>query len=170
MHRPRDPLANIVAAFAQTVTDRVTEPSEMLGGLTAFAAAALTSIDKEPGISIDALARVLDYSHSGMVRLIDRLVGDGLVRRSRAAADARQVALSATRTGRRHARTIHARRIDWVEELLAQLAARERDELRTIVSKLLARMTSGRESADYTCRLCDESLCTPDRCPVELAV
>jgi hypothetical protein len=50
------------------------------------------------------------------------------------------------------------------------LGPAEQDQLRHLVEKLLAGMTRGREHADHVCRLCDETACPLDTCPVECAV
>ena len=38
------------------------------------------------------------------------------------------------------------------------------------LESLLGRITSGRQSADHICRLCDEDACPQESCPVECAV
>jgi MarR family transcriptional regulator, negative regulator of the multidrug operon emrRAB len=79
-----------------------------VAGHGASGPAALVALDGEAGGgSIDALRRILGITHSGTVRLVDRLAGAGLVER-RVGADARAVALHLTPQGRRLARRVLA--------------------------------------------------------------
>ena len=82
--------ANLLGACALAVAGR----------LPASAAdTALVALDGWlAGSTVDRLARVLALTHSGAVRLTDRLAGDGLVER-RTGADARSRALYVTPAG-----------------------------------------------------------------------
>ena len=160
----------LVAALVQTMSEQLTDDGSRLCGLSAAAAAAVISIDKNPGVAIDALARTLRYSHSGTVRLVQRLVDQGLVLRAREAEDGRVAALTLTKRGASVVTAIHRRRREWLSTLLSDIPPKQLDALQATISTVLTKLTVGRESADYICRFCDESICTPDRCPVELAV
>lgn len=121
------------------------------------------------GSTVDGLARVLDLTHSGAVRLADRLERDGLIER-RPGADGRTRALHATAAGAREARRLQSDRLTALEHVLAPLEAGERATLAALLEKLLAGLTSGHASAGRICRLCDPDLCGhPDRCPVTIA-
>ncbi len=160
----------LMSAFVQILTEQLTDDDSRLCGLSSAAAAALISIDKNPGIAIDALSRILRYSHSGMVRLVQRLVDQGLVVRGREAEDGRVAALTLTKRGAAIVTAIHRRRREWLVTVLNGIPPKQLDALQAAISTVLAKLTEGREAANYICRLCDESVCTPDRCPVELAV
>ena len=62
--------------------------------------AALIVIGYAAGLSNDMLRRIVGLSHPGAVRLVDKLVSDGLVERG-PGRDGRQVALQLTKRGRR---------------------------------------------------------------------
>ncbi len=160
----------LVAAFAQILSEHLTDDGSRLCGLSPAAAAAVISIDKNPGVAIDALARTLRYSHSGMVRLVQRLVDQRLVLRAREAEDGRVAALTLTKRGAAIVDAIHRRRREWLITLLSDIPTKQLDDLQATISAVLAKLTEGRESANYICRFCDERVCTPDGCPVELAV
>jgi DNA-binding MarR family transcriptional regulator len=153
--------ANLVGACALAVAGR----------LPASAAdTALVALDGWlSGTTVDGLARVLALTHSGAVRLTDRLAGDGLVER-RAGADARSRALHVTAAGSAEAARLRAERFAALEDVLGVLDAAERETLTGIVERLLAGITRAGAAPGRTCRLCDADVCGhPDRCPVTLA-
>lgn len=85
---------------------------------------ALLAIKGFPGrerVAMHELAERLHLKHHSAVGLVDRLVRRGLVRRRRAAEDARRVEVSLTARG---------------EALIARLSAIHRDELRQIGPEL----------------------------------
>ena len=119
------------------------------------------------GEPIDALRRVLGLTHSGAVRLVDRLEAAGLAER-RPGADARSVAVVLTPAGVAAAREARAGRERALEAALEALAPAERAALTELHEKLLAGLTGDRASAMRMCRLCDVEACGHDRgeCPV----
>jgi MarR family transcriptional repressor of emrRAB len=133
------------------------EAMASVAGHGASGPAALVALDGAGGISIDALRRQLGITHSGAVRLVDRLAGAGLVER-RVGADARAVSLHLTPQGRRAARRVLAVREAVLEQVLAALSAAQRAQL----DPLLAAMIEGIADARI-CRKCDTSRC--DACP-----
>src|SRR5689334_16992466 len=86
---------NLLGALALALSDAMTEVTEQCAHHGAAGPGALVSIANYPAISIERLRRVLHLSHSGTVRLIDRLVADDLVARS-PGADQRSVSLQLT--------------------------------------------------------------------------
>jgi MarR family transcriptional regulator, negative regulator of the multidrug operon emrRAB len=158
-HMSRD--ANLLGAAALAIAERL-PPSA--GDATLIALSTWLS-----GSTIDGLARVLHLTHSGAVRLADRLESEGLLER-RPGADGRTRALHLTAPGRRVATALQAERFAALEELLDPLAADERATLTQLLEKLLAGLTTDHASAGRTCRLCAPDVCGhPDRCPVTLA-
>jgi DNA-binding MarR family transcriptional regulator len=130
--------------------------------------AALAALDGYlGGEPIDALRQVLGLTHSGAVRLVDRLVDAGLARRRRGA-DARTVAVTLTAAGRAAAQAVRSAREAALEDTLAVLSPAERATLCALHEKLLAGLTSDRASARRLCRLCDAEACGHERgtCPV----
>ena len=161
--------ANLLGALALALTDRLIEETETRAKHGAAGPAALVSIGTAPGEPIDRLARTLVLSHSATVRLVDRLAADGLVAR-RSLSDGRAVGLHLTRSGATRRKAILEGRRQVLGEALAPLSAKQQDSLTALVETLLGRITSGRQSADHICRLCDEDACPQDSCPVECAV
>src|SRR6266852_640934 len=147
--------ANLLGALALAVCDRLREATEHLDdGLAASEPAALVTLAHYPGQSILTLGRTLGLTHSGAVRVADRLEASGLVVRA-PSGRGRTLALSLTQRGRSAARMVLARRQAAVEQLAA---------------RLLAGITTDRGSAHRICRLCDEPLCVGEAgCPVDQA-
>jgi MarR family transcriptional repressor of emrRAB len=163
---PRE--SNLLGALSLAVTERIGEAVEVASAQGSSAPAALAALETFlEGESIDALRRVLGLTHSGAVRLVDRLQSAALIERRRAA-DGRAVALALTPAGREAARRVLAEREGALRSLLAPLTADERSELARLHGKLLAGMATDRESARHLCRLCDPVACGhwDGRCPV----
>jgi MarR family transcriptional regulator, negative regulator of the multidrug operon emrRAB len=155
---------NALGALALEVARRVQEAGEAASPHGASVRAALTALHGlTGGQSIDALRRVIGLTHSGAVRLVDRLAAAGLAER-RVGADGRAVALQLTPEGRRAARRVLARREAAIETVLASLSARERADLARLHERLLAALTDGQQERRRVCRLCDVDACGRD-CP-----
>lgn len=161
--------ANLLAAAAQLVGDAVTD--RLAGELphTASAPAALISIAHQPGLSIERLRTALHLTHSGTVRLIDRLEAEELVRREKHGE--RALKLHLTRRGRRAVERIEAARLAAVAELLSPLNEQERRQLDGVLARLLADRTHNQDDLYRICRLCSFDACEPGAllCPVAQA-
>ncbi len=155
-------LANLLGAFATMINDGVlgamASAPELLREQTALALLA-----KYPSCSIEQLRDPLGLSHSGCVRLIDRLVAAGSVERH-AAEDGRAVALRLTRRGRSTVVSNTEKRADALMQLVGTLSADERGVLAQLVTQLLDRGTATPRAAGKTCRLCDYEACV--ECPM----
>jgi MarR family transcriptional repressor of emrRAB len=161
---PRD--ANLIGALGLALADRLGAATELAGGSsTAAALVALSARMARP--SIDALARIVGLSHSGTVRLVDRLERDGLVERRRGA-DQRSAALTLTPAGRRAARRVLTRREAELHSLLALLTGDQQAALAGAAERILAELGADAEAERRVCRLCDLDACgrSRGRCPV----
>ena len=161
--------ANLLGALALALGDGLRAATETAAEHGASSPAALVVIGSYPGRTIDALRPALGLSHSGTVRLIDRLAADGLVVRG-SGADGRSVSLQLTPAGKSAMRALLAERRRALEGPLAALTSQERRQLERISEKLLTAMTHTQAQADQFCRLCDEAVCPSARCPVECAI
>jgi MarR family transcriptional regulator, negative regulator of the multidrug operon emrRAB len=155
---------NLLGALSQAVTDRVRAVVESEVGHSGETPAALTLIGHEPGLSIDVLCKILNLSHSGAVRLIDRLQSDGLVER-RKGTDGRAVALFLTETGETLRVDILKRREAALMPILAVLSVQDQKRLTALLEKLLSKLPQTETEAFSICRLCDEGVC--QNCPME---
>lgn len=149
--------ANVVGALALALSDRIAQ------GVTAdvpFADAAALSamhhILERP--SIERLRQVLGLTHSGAVRLVDRLAEAGLVVRA-TGPDRRTTAVTLTDAGREQAARVTAARAAVLDAALAPLIADDRTALDRIVGALLIAMMREPGATRWICRLCDTGAC-----------
>jgi DNA-binding MarR family transcriptional regulator len=158
--------ANLLGTLSLAVAGRI--EAAVASPLGPSAPAALSALEGYlGGEPIDALRQTLGLTHSGAVRLVDRLEAAGLAER-RPGPDARTVAVALTPAGRGAAEEVRAARVAALEGALAVLSADERATLTGLHEKLLAGLTSDRASARRLCRLCDIDACGHHRgtCPV----
>jgi MarR family transcriptional regulator, negative regulator of the multidrug operon emrRAB len=127
-HSPRT--ANLVGAWSLVVADAVTRTTERETGLGGAVPAALVTIGAYRDQSIEELRSALGLSQPGTVRLVDRLVAEGWVRRAPGRRP-RTVALALTPAGRRMTRRVMAARVEQVLE----------------------------RGAERVCRLCERTVC-----------
>ena len=160
--------ANLLGAFVYAsygaVSARVTEKC----GLGGEAPGALVLIGSNPASSEKFISIALGLSHSGTVRLIDKFEKDQLIERRRAL-DKRTVALHLTAKGARRARMILATREQVLREVLGALDESDKERLVDLLESMLAKATTSDVIAEHICRLCDDSCCPQDQCPVTLA-
>ncbi|NJN59583.1 MAG: MarR family transcriptional regulator [Leptolyngbyaceae cyanobacterium SL_5_9] len=157
---------NLLGALALTVADGLSAAVEAIAEQGGEAPAALVTLGVEPGLSINALRKILNLSHPGTVRLVDRLEAQGLVER-RAGADGRTLALFLTDAGQERRRTILAKRRQQLQGMVSSLTDNEQTQLTQLLEKMLTAMTTSELRAFEICRLCEEEVCPGDRCPVE---
>jgi len=163
----RDRAANILGAAALAINDRadtVSRPAEVASDSMA---AALSAMDQFlDGPTLEQLRGVLGLSHSGAVRLVDRLVESGLAARGRGAdGRSRRVTLSAR--GARIAREMSSARLTSLDALTSGLTAGERRTLTELLGRVLGKVVETKDGGAWTCRLCDLTACgrAKGRCP-----
>lgn len=163
--------ANLLGALSLAAADRLHRATAEAAQHGASAPAALVALAGYlDGATLEALRQVLGLTHSGAVRLADRLDAAGLLARG-PQPDARAVALRLTPAGRRAAARVQAAREAALAEVLAPLAPGERETLAGLHARLLAGLTPDRAAARRLCRLCDADACghAEGRCPVTRA-
>jgi len=170
-------LTNLVGAFALALTDRVREATEATAHHTAAGPSALVALHEfVDGRSLEELRQVVGLTHSGTVRLVDRLAEQGHVER-RTGRDGRSVALVLTARGRRVAQRVIDARAQAIDALLTNLSDDERSALAALTERLLAAVTEDRlgerargrlPAGGWLCRQCDFDACGRPRgeCPI----
>ena len=174
--------ANVLGALSLVVADGMNTAVEAVAALGPSAPAALAAMHQFlDGGSVTQLSSVLGLSHSGTVRLVDRLVAEGLVERG-GAQDGRAVSVVLTRDGRDMAARILRTREKSLTSALSALSADEIDDLAATLDTMLTTMTLARaeqraargndRSQPWLCRLCDFDACgrSEGSCPVNNAV
>lgn len=154
---------NMLGAYVVAVADRLRQETEEVIGHTGGAAAALVTIAQFPDRTVEFLRQAIGLSHPAAVRVVDRLVEQGLVVR-RPAGRGPAVALTATEQGQRRARELLDRRARVLADALPELTDTEAAALTTILEKALAHLAAAPRTT--TCRLCDQCVCREADCPV----
>jgi len=163
--------ANLLGALSLAVADRLAQTTTVAAEHGASAPAALVALAGYlDGATLEALRQVLGLTHSGAVRLADRLDAAGMLTRG-SQRDGRAVALHLTPAGRRAADRVLAARETALAEVLGVLAPAQREALAELHERLLGGLTPDRPAARRLCRLCDAGACghAEGRCPVTRA-
>ena len=161
-------LVNLLGAAALGLSDAVGERVSAAAGLDAVAATALVAmLDFTPAGSVTRLSQVTGLTHSGAVRLVDRLVRAGYVDRW-PGPDARSRAISLTASGRGVAQRARRARRASIEQVIAELGDSQRESLAEFAADLVDRLATLRLQArargrppegGALCRLCDFRAC-----------
>lgn len=180
----RQHAANALGALSLAVADRMNTAVEAVAALGPSGPAALVAVHEFlDGGSVAQLSSVLGLSHSGAVRLVDRLVAEGLVERV-GAQDGRAVSVVLTQGGRRTAERILQAREKALASALSALSGDEIDNLAAALDTMLAAVTLARAEErsartndndrpqPWLCRLCDFAACgrSEGNCPVDHVV
>ena len=158
-----DRTANLLGVVGLAVAGRTRDTARDILNHAGETPSALVVIGYGSGPSNDQLRRILGLSHPGTVRLVDRLVADGLVER-REGQDKRSVALYLTRRGRALREELLKGRLAAIRPLLAPLTVAERETLSALLHKILSSMETTDMERRTLCRLCDNRVCS--NCPI----
>lgn len=156
--------ANLLGATALGLFDELKAALERQTGRSGESPAALVVLGHQPGLSNEALSRLLGLTHTGSVRLIDRLVADGLVERRASTVDRRGVALYLTPVGEAARRDVLARREALMTRLVRRLPPDDQSQLADLLAKLLQGLARDDTHKLRICRLCDDHACK--ECPI----
>lgn len=178
----RQHATNVLGALSLVVSDRMNTAVEAIATLGPSAPAALAAMHEFlDGGSVTQLSSVLGLTHSGTVRLVDRLAAEGLVERV-GAQDGRAVSVVLTQRGRRTAARILQTREESLASALSAFSLDEIDNLAAALDTMLTTMTLARAEErsartngrpqPWLCRLCDFAACgrSEGNCPVNNAV
>lgn len=160
--------ANRLGALALALNDRTERAVAEASGCSASAAASLSSLHHFlDDASIELLAQAVGLSHSGAVRLVDRLERDGLVGR-RPGPDRRSTMVSLTPAGRRAAERLASARAHVLNAALDVLTPGEEEVFNEALGRVLVSLMREPGSTGWMCRLCDTDGCgrPQGECPV----
>lgn len=159
---------NLLGALAVACCD-VQDAAMAAVDLSHAELAALLALHARPGSTIGDLAATTGLTHSGAVRVVDRLGASEYVER-RTGPDRRTVTVYCTREGHAKAKLALQLREAALADAAGSFTSRELEQLRRMATKLLAGLPGSRRDAWRICRLCDHGSCSADRCPVGGAV
>ena len=126
---------------------------------------ALVLLQAHPGVGQEWLRERIGLTQPGTARLIDRLVQQDLVRRTR---PGRSLALEPPAAGREVVAEWDRARDTALDQVTAGVTAKERDALLELLGRALLHRERTRREADRVCRTCDWTRCSP--CPVDRSV
>jgi MarR family transcriptional regulator, negative regulator of the multidrug operon emrRAB len=155
--------ANLLGVVGLAVADRMESTAREILNHAGETPAALVVIGYGFGPSNDRLRGILRLSHPGAVRLVDRLVADGLVER-RAGRDRRAIALYLTKRGKALREELLKGRLAAIRPFLAPLTRVEEEVFAALLHKMLASMETTDLERRTLCRLCDDRVCAD--CPI----
>ncbi len=158
-----DRTANLLGTVSLAVADRIATAAQAVLKHAGETPAAVVVIGYGLGPSNEQLRRILGLSHPGSVRLVDRLVADGLVERQQGQ-DRRAIALFLTAEGQKLRDALLKERLAAIRPVLDPLSTAEQDALGALLHKLLAGLPKSDLDRCTLCRLCDDSICTD--CPI----
>jgi DNA-binding MarR family transcriptional regulator len=155
----RDATANVLGAVTLAVADQIPATVTPAGGRSDSAAATLSVLYHFSGHpTVDRLGQVVGLTHSGAVRLVDRLAGAGLVERA-PGTDRRSRSLWLTASGRRAARRVSSRRIAYLTSLLADLSPAEISTLHELLGRVMGQVVQHKQGRAWICRMCNLQAC-----------
>ncbi len=169
-------LSNLLGALSTGLANSVHEATSTAAQLDEVAAAALIALlDFSPRGSVRTLSQVIGLTHSGTVRLVDRLVNAGYVARM-PGCDGRWRSPILTKTGATVAKRVRIARERAIARPLGKLSGVERAALAGLCERLVSALTKQRleqRAAGFTpaggalCRMCDFAACGRDKgtCP-----
>lgn len=158
-------VSNLLGAVAVGVADRLVSETVDASGVDTHATIALISLYEHSGESIKQLAVRLGVTHSGAVRVVDRLEGLGLANRI-TADDRRSRVVELTSEGVSVARQAQERRASVLRKAIGALDPQDQVTLTKLLAKLAHSLADGRDQGWMICRLCEHSVCRGDSCPV----
>jgi MarR family transcriptional regulator, negative regulator of the multidrug operon emrRAB len=158
---------NLLGALVTAVNDRMQWQAEKAIGLGGQMPAALVTIGHNYGESVEFLSGILQMSHSGCVRLVDKLDELGLIER-RPGRDRRSLSLYLTPKGRELKREVLRARREALNSVFETLDGQQQKDLVGLLEVMLKAMTHCKSDADIICRLCEEQTCAQSHCPVTI--
>jgi MarR family transcriptional regulator, negative regulator of the multidrug operon emrRAB len=158
---------NLLGALVTAVNDRMQWQAEKAIGLGGQMPAALVTIGHNYGESVEFLSGILQMSHSGCVRLVDKLDELGLIER-RPGRDRRSLSLYLTPKGREFKREVLQARREALNAVYQALDAQQQSHLVDLLEVMLKAITHCKSDADIICRLCEEQACAQSHCPVTI--
>jgi DNA-binding MarR family transcriptional regulator len=158
-------MTSVVSAWTLLTRDLLDQAAER-AGVDLREVSALNLIETQSGHTIDWLGTRVGLTHSGTVRLVDRLEKAGWLTRARAG---REVGLGVTPAGRAVLRRWRQAADGAVAAAIGELAPAQAASLVRLLSDSLEGTARRRVEADTTCRTCDWRACG-DPCPVDRSV
>ncbi|WP_051236609.1 MarR family winged helix-turn-helix transcriptional regulator [Paenibacillus pinihumi] len=130
-------LIRVDEAFRQLRSHQLSQWNKVdIAGLGLTQARILLKLEEEGPQKASALAEMLFVTSGAITGLADSLISQGLIMRERGEQDRRVVMLEITDAGRQLVNAIHNKRLQLMEQLVANLTEDEIQELARLLEKL----------------------------------
>lgn len=145
-------IGDAIGEFANALKDKLDNSLTSVTGLSPSACAAIVQIGYEPHLPIERLRKLLDLQHSSVVRLIDRLEAQGIVKREKGRIrDLRQVSLSLSSIGEDYFTKIVETRRAILDDVISDFSPDEKKTLNHFMLRLkLPVLNSGRKIRSFS--------------------
>lgn len=161
-------VGNALGAFGRALSDKIDIAWTTTTGKTTSACYAISQIGCEPGSSIKALSKMLGIEHSSLVRLLDNLERDGLIKRTDNKHDKRKKHIFLSDKGETMLTDMINARRRIMQPVTGLLNDNELNTLHKLIEKMTAAVVVGGDDQHYVCRLCELEVCPQEMCPVNL--
>jgi DNA-binding MarR family transcriptional regulator len=160
-------LTNTLATLSVELADQIAAATQSAVGMRGELPAAVVALSQFlDGATIQRLADVLGLTHSGTVRLVNRLE-DGRLAVRKPGPDARSQSVHLTATGRKVGQKVSEARAKVIATALVDLSTADRLTLARLVDAMISTLTTSRLDArrrelnqpGWLCRLCDFAAC-----------
>lgn len=159
-------LGNRVGALALAIQDEVNKQLGEGATVQGSDASALVLLSQNQALGIDSLAKQLMLAHSSTVRLVERLVKSGLVKKD-SGRDKRSVDVSLTSKGESVCKDILNIRQACLSRMVSGLDIAHTEIFLKCIDSILHNLTGSNLRGEQICRMCDEVACDLADCPVE---
>ncbi len=161
-------VGNSLGAFGRALSDKIDVAWTTATGRTISSCYAINQVGCEPGSSIKSLSKMLSLQHSSLVRLLDQLERDGLIKRLDNKLDKREKSIFLSDDGEKVlTKLINARR-RVIQPVTGLLDDTEINLLYQLIEKMMPAVVTGGDDQHYVCRLCELEACPQEICPVNL--
>lgn len=161
-------VGNALGAFGRALSDKIDIAWTTTTGRTTSACYAINQIGCEPGSSIKVLSQMLGIEHSSLVRLLDNLERDGLIRRIDNKEDKRVKHIFLSDQGEDMLTDMINARRRIIQPVTGSLNDDELNTLHDLIEKMTSAVVIGGDDQHYVCRLCELEVCPQEMCPVNL--
>jgi len=130
-------IGDTIGEFANALKDKLDNALTDVTGLSPSACSAIVQIGYEPHLPIERLRKLMELQHSSVVRLIDRLESQGIVKREKGRIrDLRQVSLSLSSIGEDYFTKIVETRRAILDDLISNFSVDEKKTLSHFMLRL----------------------------------
>lgn len=159
---------NLIGTLALKIYDLQMDASVEVSGMSPTACACLISLaHQDKPQTISDIAAICKVSHSGAVRLVEKLESCGYLFKTSLGNDGRKVRVELTDEGYEMRDKILQARRSAIQPAVSKFSCSDWKVIEWAAGFILADMTGSRLESEQICRYCDAEACGGSDCPVE---